>query len=373
MAIIDEAYRNNRVVLDTTMSSDKVTRIDEMNGHQGDNGRVVNFVMVGQHGRPYNMTSKTLDLVGVDSSGKTKISGNTMTMINPSLGTLDFTIPGTFYQRVGDYDRAYFRIKDSNSQVVSTINVMFSVMQGVGYLTQGDSEIYDGNVDNQLAQIEQKVAAFTNQIKGMLDGTTNAAVIARESLNAVLSSIQANQVATKSGNNTFTGQNTFRGNTAFQGNVSFSKGLPSSALKPAYDYTNNAMNALKTSMTDSEAGKRYHYNAWGVNGCKAHDDVRCELIKFNKHVGYCFLEGTFDFPPMKPYEQREVINVDQAAMNGGEMAMPRLVSVNAGNTLYFSYNTGDSGRIWMDHQGDGYDQNKPDPEFIQLGWWCVWG
>ena len=115
---IDEAYRNGRVVLDVTMSSDKVTRIDEMNGHQGDNGRIVKFVMVGQQGRPFNMENRSLDLVGVDSAGKTKISGNTMTMVNPSLGTLDFTIPGAFYQRVGDYDRAYFRIKDNNDQVI---------------------------------------------------------------------------------------------------------------------------------------------------------------------------------------------------------------------------------------------------------------
>ena len=61
---IDEAYRNGRVVLDVTMSSDKVTRIDEMNGHQGDNGRIVKFVMVGQQGRPFNMENRSLDLVG---------------------------------------------------------------------------------------------------------------------------------------------------------------------------------------------------------------------------------------------------------------------------------------------------------------------
>lgn len=300
---IDEAYRNGRVVLDVTMSSDKVTRIDEMNGHQGDNGRVVKFVMVGQQGRPFNMQNKTLDLVGVDSAGKTKISGNTMTMVNPSLGTLDFTIPGAFYQRVGDYDRAYFRIKDNNDQVISTINVMFSVIQGVGYLTQGDSQIYDGNVDNQLAQIEQKVASFTSQLQNMLSGTTDAA---------------------------------------------------------------------KASLADGESGKQYDFKAWGVNGCRAHDDVKCTLIKFNKYVGYCKLEGTFDFPPMKPYEGMEVINVDKAAMNGGIYAFPRLTAQNENNVLMFDYNTGDSGQIWMHHQSNSYDATKPDPEYIQIGWFCSW-
>lgn len=362
---IDEAYRNGRVVLDVTMSSDKVARIDEMNGHQGDDGRVVKFVVVGQQGQPFNMENKTLDLVGVDSAGKTKISGNTMTMVNPSLGTLDFTIPGAFYQRVGDYDRAYFRIKDDNDQVISTINVAFSVIQGVGYLTQGDSQIYDGNVDNQLAQIEQKVATFTSQLQGMLSGTTDAAEIARESLNAVLDSIKANEVATLGGNNTFTGQNTFHGNTQIDQ-------LNSSALQPAYDYANSLVNAAKASLTDDESGKQYQYNVWGVNGCQAGGDVVCKLIKFNKYVGYCYIEGTFTFPPMKNYTQYEVINTDKAAMGGGIWAFPLLTAQSDHETLFFHYNEGDAGKIWVDRQSSTWDETKPDTEFIQIGWFCSW-
>lgn len=366
MEEIKEAYRNGRVILDTTLQSDMCTRIDEMNGHQGDNGRVVKFVMIGQYGKPYNMTGKTLDLVGVDSSGKTKITGNTMTMINPSLGTLDFTIPGVFYQKVGDYDRAYFRIKDNNNQVVSTINVMFSTIQGVGYLTQGDSQIYDGYVNSNMTRIEQKVADFTKDIAGMLDGTTNAAKIARESLNAVLNSIQANQVATKSGNNLFTGQNTFHGNTQIDH-------LNGNALQPAYDYANNLVNAAKASLTDNESGKRYDYKVWGVNGTQAKSDAHCQLIKFNKYVGYCYIEGNFVFPPMKNYEQREVINVEKAAMNGGVWAFPLLTAQSDGNVLYFHYNQGDSGRIWMNHQSSNPTYEKQsDPEFIQIGWFCSW-
>ncbi len=361
MANNDEAYRNGRVVLDVTMSSDKVARIDEMNGHQGDDGRVVKFMVVGQQGQPYDMTGKTIDLVGVDAAGKTKISGNTATMVNPSLGTLDFTIPGAFYQRVGDYDRAYFRIKDSGDQVVSTINVMFSVIQGAGYLTQGDSQIYDAQVDGRLAQIEQKVATFTGQLQGMLSGTTDAAKIARDALNAVLESIKANQVPTLGGNNAFTGQNTFHGTTQIDD-------LSGNALQQIYNY----VNAVKASLEDDESGKQYNFNAWGVNGCVARKDVSCTLIKFNKYVGYCKLEGTFEFPPMKPYTGLEVINVDKEAMRGGIYAMPRLTAQNENNILMFDYNTGDSGQIWMHHQSNSYDATKPDPEYIQIGWFCSW-
>lgn len=364
MEEIQEAYRNGRVVLDTTMQSDMCTRIDEMNGHQGDNGRVVKFVMVGQQGKPYNMTGKTLDLVGVDSAGKTKISGNTMTMINPSLGTLDFTIPGVFYQRVGDYDRAYFRIKDNNDQVVSTINVMFSTIQGVGYLTQGDDQIYNGYVDNNMSRIEQKVAEFTRDMANMLDGTNNAAKLARQAMNAVLDSINTNQVATLGGNNTFTGQNTFHGTTQIDK-------LNSSALQPAYDFASNLVNAAKASLTDNEAGKTYKYNVWGVNGTRTNDAV-CKLIKFNKYVGYCYIEGNFTFPPMKNYQQYEVINVDKEAMSGGTWAFPLLTAQNNSEVLFFHYNQGDSGRIWMNKQSTVTDETKPDSEFIQIGWFCSW-
>lgn len=361
----DEAYRGDRVVLDTTLESDKIARIDELNGHQGDNGRVVKFVVVGQQGKPYDMTGKSIDLVGVDSAGKTKITGNTYSIINPTLGTVDFTIPGAFYQRVGDYDRAYFRIKDSNDQVVSTVNVSITVIQGAGYLTTGDSQIYDGNVDNQLAQIEQKVATFTSQLQGMLSGTTDAAKIARESLNAVLDSIKANEVATLGGNNTFTGQNTFHGNTQIDQ-------LNSGALQPAYDYANNLVNAAKASLTDNESGKRYDYKVWGVNGTQAKSDAHCQLLKFNKYVGYCYIEGTFTFPPMKNYQQYEVINVDKEAMNGGIWAFPLLTAQSDHETLFFHYNEGDSGKIWVDRQSSTWDETKPDTEFIQIGWFCSW-
>ena len=44
--LIEAQDRNNRIVLDTTVSADTVTKIPAMNGHQGDNGRVVPFVIV---------------------------------------------------------------------------------------------------------------------------------------------------------------------------------------------------------------------------------------------------------------------------------------------------------------------------------------
>ena len=52
--LLEAQDRNNRIVLDTTVSADRTTMIPAMNGHQGDNGRVVPFVVVeGPNQRPY--------------------------------------------------------------------------------------------------------------------------------------------------------------------------------------------------------------------------------------------------------------------------------------------------------------------------------
>ena len=245
------------------------------------------------------------------------------------------------------------------------MNVSITVIQGAGYLTTGDSQIYDGHVTDSLAQIEQKVADYTKQLYGMLDGTNASAKIARDTLNAVLDSIQNNDVATKGGNNVFTGQNTFHGNTQIDQ-------LNSSALQPAYDYANSVVNAAKLALADNESGKRYQYKVWGVNGTQV-KDATCELLKFNKYVGYCHIEGDFVFPPMKNYEQQEVINVDKEAMNGGVWAFPLLTAQSDGDVLYFHYNEGDAGKIWMNHQSSNPKyETEPDPEFIQIGWFCSW-
>ncbi|PWT58386.1 DUF2479 domain-containing protein [Limosilactobacillus reuteri] len=237
--LIEAQDRNNRIVLDTTVSADTVTKIPAMNGHQGDNGRVVPFVIVeGPKHQPKNMQGKSIDLVGTDHDGRVKVSGSTYKPINMAVGMLDFTIPGVFYQAVGDYQQAYFRIKDSNNQVISTINVKFSVIEGADYLTLGDSQIYNGYVQQSMAGIEQDVANWVNQVKAMLSGTQGAADVARSAVQAMMEAIQASQVATLGGNNVFKGDNTFHGTTVID-----------NLKSPSIDNLRNQMNQAISSLT----------------------------------------------------------------------------------------------------------------------------
>lgn len=246
--LLEAQDRNNRIVLDTTVSADRIVKIPAMNGHQGDDGRVVPFVIVqGPKQLPVNMQNKSIDLVGTDHDGRIKISGATYKPINMAGGMLDFTIPGAFYQAVGDYQQAYFRIKDSNNQVISTINVAFTTLAGADYMTTGDSKIYNGYVSQSMAGIEQEVADWVNQVKGMLSGTQGAADVARSAVQALLAAISANQVATFGGNNNFTGENKFHGVTEIDN-------LQGPARQALFNYTDNKFNGL-TSQLNSITGR----------------------------------------------------------------------------------------------------------------------
>lgn len=208
-----EAVRGDgRVVLDMTVSATDVAPIGEMNGHEGDNGRIIKFVLYGQGNHPVNIQGYTVDLVGTDAAGKLKVGGHYQP-VDPAVGTFDFTMPGAFYQQEGDYSRAYFRIKDGNGQIVSTINVMFTVVAGVGFLTSGDSQIYNGHVEDLMQQTETTVKKYTDTIQKMVDGNQGEVTAIRSLIDNMLAELKNNQAALLGANNDFTGNNHFGGTT----------------------------------------------------------------------------------------------------------------------------------------------------------------
>lgn len=203
-----KTQQDGRVVLDTTVSSTRIASVGAMNGHEGDNGRMVHFKTVGALQRPYNLENKTVDLVGADSAGKIKVGGHYQP-VNPEYGIFDFLLPGAFYQQTGDYAKAYFRIKDKNDQVVSTINVMFTVIAGVGVLTSGDDQIYDGYIEDKLAEVERKVDQYTAATNQMISGNQAEVTAMRSIVDNMITEINNHEVATLAGDNHFTGKNVF--------------------------------------------------------------------------------------------------------------------------------------------------------------------
>lgn len=211
--ITKEAVRGDgRVILDMTVSATDVAPIGEMNGHEGDNGRIIKFVLYGQGNRPANIQGYTVDLIGTDAAGKLKVGGHYQP-VDPAVGTFDFTMPGAFYQQKGDYSRAYFRIKDGNGQIVSTINVMFTVVAGVGFITSGDSQIYNGHVEDLMQQTETTVKNYTDTIQKMVEGNQGEVTAMRSLIDNMLAELKNNQAALLGANNDFTGSNHFGGTT----------------------------------------------------------------------------------------------------------------------------------------------------------------
>lgn len=232
---------DGRVILDMTVSATHVASIGAMNGHEGDDGRIIEFVLYGQGNRPVNLQGYTVDLIGTDAAGKLKVGGHYQP-VDPAVGTFDFTMPGAFYQQKGDYSRAYFRIKDGNNQVVSTINVMFTVVAGVGFLTSGDSQIYNGHVEDLMQQTETTVKNYTDTIQKMVEGNQGEVTAMRSLITNMIAEIKDNQVAALGADNSFTGTNKFSGVTEIDK-------LQGAALQTIYDKVNtlvsNAIAGIK--------------------------------------------------------------------------------------------------------------------------------
>lgn len=274
---------DGRVILDMTVSATHVASIGAMNGHEGDDGRIIEFVLYGQGNRPVNLQGYTVDLIGTDAAGKLKVGGHYQP-VDPAVGTFDFTMPGAFYQQKGDYSRAYFRIKDGNDQVVSTINVMFTVVAGVGFLTSGDSQIYNGHVEDLMQQTETTVKNYTDTIQKMVDGNQGEVTAIRSLIDNMLAELKNNQAALLGANNDFTGNNHFGGTTTIDN-------LQGGAIDNLHDQFNKLSNSLSQAVSNGLPKYTNYWSrdyTWGPNIGRANNSNDFSLSRFSL-ANNCFL------------------------------------------------------------------------------------
>lgn len=152
--------------VDTTFNGDVAVKIDELSGRQGDNMRPVYLQLVQTSGgvtTPWNLSNRSVELGGKDYQGRVKLT-NTATVTNAAKGMILLSVPGAFYQTVGDYQSAYLRIMQG-STVVSTINVAFTVYQDGLAMTTGDSVTYIGQISQLIAQANALVDPLNTKIK----------------------------------------------------------------------------------------------------------------------------------------------------------------------------------------------------------------
>ena len=209
MAEQEVKYSGKYAVIDTDIKSTDSYLFDGLNGRQGDEGRRV-YLQIKDNGFPHDLDGETVELHGKDAKGMTKTTDSMEHVFSHKAGTLSFLIPGSFYQAVGPYQTAYFVIKKTGTdQVVSTIPVSFSVMEGAVFMTTGESVPYLANVDGKIADVAKRVDSVTSAFNETLNTINDSATAVANQVTQYLKQLKDNQVATLGGANNFTSTNHF--------------------------------------------------------------------------------------------------------------------------------------------------------------------
>lgn len=244
---INLGYEGPYCIVDTQVKRDTSVVVPELNGHQGDNQRVLKLA-IKDGDYPHNLDGEYLALVGKDANGVPKASIKTQSVIKASAGYIEFTVPGSFYQATGEYPIAYFELRRNGSdQVISTINVRFDVMESGIIMTTGQSDIYNDYVDTRISYYTKKIDSLFSQIMSQTENSAKAAQIAQNAANALTAAINTNALAGKSQDNVFTEHNTFHGLTTIDN-------LEGPALNAIYDYTNKKVDGV-TALINSITAK----------------------------------------------------------------------------------------------------------------------
>lgn len=144
---------NQYYILDTTVPIDQTAVVAAMNGRQGDNLRSIPIAFV-DDGQPHDLTSTDITLKVLDAQGVVKASDKVLRLVDATGGLVLFGVPAEVYANPGEVQRAYFvltdKAQDGESQVISTINVDFTVLPNGIDITKEDHSTYISKIDSLL-------------------------------------------------------------------------------------------------------------------------------------------------------------------------------------------------------------------------------
>lgn len=176
-------------ILDTTTSPNKVAVIDAMNGRQGDNMRAVPLAFVSDN-TPVDLTSTKIVLKVLDHAGVVKATDTLINPVDLTGGLVVFGLPATFYQNVGEVERSYFTLTKTDpvssvEQVISTVNVTFTVLENGIDLSKQNSTIYISALD-RILNSTKNIATTTSQ---------NAFTVPQTFTNVTASTVSASSIS----------------------------------------------------------------------------------------------------------------------------------------------------------------------------------
>lgn len=157
------ATQGKYAVVDTTLSITDATVIKELNGRQGDNGRVVYFAL--KDGRlPHNLNGQDVKLSVKDAAGKVKVLAGIYDLISATAGLFSMLIPAEFYQAAGDVEEAYLAVFDDKNTTISSIPISFTVFPNGIILSANASKDYINTVNKITADFNQQIKQLNNNV-----------------------------------------------------------------------------------------------------------------------------------------------------------------------------------------------------------------
>lgn len=183
-------------ILDTTTSPTKVAVLDAMNGRQGDNMRAIPLAFTSD-GIPCDLTNTKITLKVLDHAGVVKVTDTVINAVDLQGGLVVFGLPATFYQNVGEVERAYFTLSKTDpvsntEQVISTVNVTFTVLENGIDLSKQNSTIYISALDRILNATEniattasQNTFTLPQQFSTLTASTVSASSISSPTLSSM--------------------------------------------------------------------------------------------------------------------------------------------------------------------------------------------
>ncbi|WP_460874138.1 hypothetical protein [Furfurilactobacillus cerevisiae] len=162
----------------------KVIQINQLNGRQGDTRTArIKTVQDNQAGTgivAYSIDGLQPQIVGKDAKGNTiQIAGN-WNPINVNLGLFSITAPANVYQAVGLTQGCYLRLVDGSGNVISSIPVIFEVIQDSSSMTNYEAAAFLQGVDSVAQQGIEKFDSANTLAQTAKDVANQALVAAKQ-------------------------------------------------------------------------------------------------------------------------------------------------------------------------------------------------
>lgn len=191
------------VVIDTVIPGDQSYYVEQFNGRQGDNKRLVNICLQ-QDGKFWNLGNYKVQLVGRDAEDVLKAT-ETAIVINAARGLVRLAVPADFYQATGEYIDAFLQIVDDSGTIISSVRVDFEVLFNGTLISKVESQLYLGQISEFIKAAQAQIDTIATDVKS----TQQSATAINDLLNTYLQTVRTNAAAVVGKDNQWSAKQTF--------------------------------------------------------------------------------------------------------------------------------------------------------------------